>query len=164
MYYTGCILPLFLLGSSLTYADKIVPNKSDGDSYENGVGTSYTVALNPPSSAQVSKNSRKYSVSGDDLERADLQAAASASYRSPVYGGTVDSYSAPVNNLDKLAGTSGQQTEAQDRDGASGHHHHHHNEHSAPAPAAASPSASSQVTSWRLTISFISSHSIFEIK
>ena len=146
MYYTGCILPLLLLVSPLTRADKSVQDKSDTDSYENGVGTSYTVALNPPSSATVSKNSRKYSVSADDLERADL--AAAASYRSPVYSGTVAGYSAPVNNLDNLAG-SGVQTVAEDRDGAGGHHHHgHHAEHAAPAPAAASPSASFQVSKY----------------
>ena len=44
----------------------------------------------------MSKHSRKYSVSGDDLERADSLGLAS-SYQ------PVSSYSAPVNNLDSLA-------------------------------------------------------------
>jgi len=106
------------------------------DSYENGVGTSFTVPLNPPSlnAGAVSKHSRKYSVSGDDLERADSLGLAS-SYQ------PVSSYSAPVNNLDSLAAkTEAAQDVAEARDGTGGHHHHHghHAEHAAaPAPAAA---------------------------
>ena len=82
----------------------------------------------------MSKHSRKYSVSGDDLERADSLGLAS-SYQ------PVSSYSAPVNNLDSLAAkTEAAQDVAEARDGAGGHHHHHghHAEHAAaPAPAAA---------------------------
>ena len=89
----------------------------------------------------MSKHSRKYSVSGDDLERADSLGLAS-SYQ------PVSSYSAPVNNLDSLAAkTEAAQDVAEARDGAGGHHHHgHHAEHAAaPAPAAAAASTSYQV-------------------
>jgi len=98
------------------------------------VGTSFTVPLNPNIVSKVSKNARKYSVSGDDLERSDL----SLSPSHPVY-----SYSAPVNNLDTYVapGTAGVDV-AEARDGAGGHHHHHHAEHAGQAPAA--PAASFQ--------------------
>ena len=81
--YTRCLVSLLLLGSTLS--DKsVISNEQNKDSYEDGVGSSYSVPLNPPNSAKVSKNSRKYSVSGDDLDRADLHVA--ASYKSPVLG------------------------------------------------------------------------------
>ena len=135
-YRVYCLAAIVLIGPVLS--DKPAEKTVKEDSYENGVGTSYTVALNPKNTAKVSKNSRKYSVSADDLERADLQASSSS-----VYSGTVNSYSAPVNNLDSTYVVANQDV-AQDRDGAGGHHHdhgHHHTEHGAAAQPAAAASS-----------------------
>lgn len=138
MYCNLCLALVVLIGPALS--DKSSPETAgktagDTDSYENGVGTSFTVPLNPQIVPAVSKNARKYSVSGDDLERSDL----SLSPSHPVY-----SYSAPVNNLDTYVApnTAGVDV-AEARDGAGGHHHHHHAEHAAQEPAAA-PAASYQ--------------------
>ena len=140
MYCNLCLALVVLIGPALS--DKSSPETGgktagDTDSYENGVGTSFTVPLNPQIVPAVSKNARKYSVSGDDLERSDL----SLSPSHPVY-----SYSAPVNNLDTYVApnTAGVDV-AEARDGAGGHHHHHHAEHAAQEPAAA-PAACYQVT------------------
>jgi hypothetical protein len=95
-----CSVTLALLGSSSG-------DKHESDSYENGIGTSFTVPLNPASNqynAKVSKNSPKYSVSGDDLDRADL--TVSSSYSAPVYQAPVNTYSAPANSLDSFAAPS----------------------------------------------------------
>ena len=143
MYYTRCLVTLALVG--FTLGDKSVDSTSQ-DSYENGVGTSFSVPLNPPNSAVVNKNSRKYSVSGDDLaQAADL--TSDASYKSPVYiGASVASYSPPKTGLDhqEVPGLS----VAQDRDGSGGHHHHaHHDQHGAAAQPQAAASSSYQVIS-----------------
>ena len=144
-YFLCCLAFTVLIGPNT--ADKVLSaeSKSDTDSYENGVGTSYTVALNPKTSAKVSKNSRKYSVSADDLERADLHAS-SSSHAAPVYSGAVNTYSKPVNNLDSYVAPA--QDVAQARDGAGGHHHHghhaHHGQHAAVAEEAVAPAASVQ--------------------
>merc|ERR1719219_2952477 len=132
MYCTLCLALLVLISPALS--DK-TPAQQTSDSYENGVGTSFTVPLNPNIVSKVSKNARKYSVSGDDLERSDL----SLSPSHPVY-----SYSAPVNNLDTYVAPNNAAgvDVAQARDGAGGHHHHHHAEHAAVEPAAAAPAAS----------------------
>ena len=64
---------------------------------------------------------------------------------SEILGGSVNTYSAPVNGLDSLAGPS--LSVAEDRDGAGGHHHHdhgHHSSHGATASVAA-PADSYQV-------------------
>lgn len=81
-------------------------DKQESDSYENGIGTSFTVPLNPPANAarSVSKNSPKYSVSGADLDRADL--TVSSSYSAPVYQAPVNTYSAPANSLDSFVAPS----------------------------------------------------------
>jgi hypothetical protein len=95
-----CFISLALFG--FCSSDKLEP-----DSYENGIGTSFTVPLNPPSNqynSKVSKNSPKYSVSGDDLDRADL--TVSSSYSAPVYQAPVNTYSAPENNLDSFVAPS----------------------------------------------------------
>ena len=141
MYCNLCLALLVLIGPALS--DKSSPETAaetgtDTDSYENGVGTSFTVPLNPQIVPAVSKNARKYSVSGDDLERSDLSLAPSH----PVY-----SYSAPVNNLDTYVAPNNAAgvDVAQARDGAGGHHHHHHAEHAAVEPAAAAPAASFEV-------------------
>jgi len=121
-------LPCLLLLAAGCRADKAVA----GDSYENGVGTSFTVPLNPQAyTAQVSPNSPKYSVSGADLDRADLSVASSY---------PVGSYSAPAPA----------QQQAEERDGAGGHHHHA--EHAAaPAPAqAAEPTYQQPVSTGNL--------------
>ena len=130
MYCNLCLALLVLIGPATSDKEVEVSPATDKDSYENGVGTSFTVPLNPQIVPKVSKNARKYSVSGDDLERSDL--SLSPSYQSPVV-----SYSAPVNNLDTFVAPAGSQDVAQARDGAGGHHHHHHASHeAAPAPAA----------------------------
>lgn len=139
MYCNLCLALVVLTGPALS--DKSSPETvgasvdTGSDSYENGVGTSFTVPLNPQIGPAVSKNARKYSVSGDDLERSDLSIAPSH----PVY-----SYSAPVNNLDTYVApnTAGVDV-AQARDGAGGHHHHHH--HAEHAEPAAAPAASHEV-------------------
>ena len=67
------------------------------------------------------------------------------SFSSEILGGSVNTYSAPVNGLDSLAGPS--LSVAEDRDGAGGHHHHdhgHHSSHGATASVAA-PADSYQV-------------------
>ena len=67
------------------------------------------------------------------------------SFSSEILGGSVNTYSAPVNGLDSLAGPS--LLVAEDRDGAGGHHHHdhgHHSSHGATASVAA-PADSYQV-------------------
>ena len=95
-----CLVTLALLGSSSG-------DQHESDSYENGIGTSFTVPLQPASNqynAKVSKNSPKYSVSGDDLDRADL--TVSSSYSAPVYQAPVNTYSAPANSLDSFAAPS----------------------------------------------------------
>ena len=135
MYCKLCLALVLLTGPALS--DKSSPKTgvaTDTDSYENGVGTSFTVPLNPQIVPAVSKNARKYSVSGDDLERSDLNLSPSH----PVY-----SYSAPVNNLDTYVAPNNAGVDvAEARDGAGGHHHHHHHgEHAAQEPAAA-PAAS----------------------
>ena len=142
MYIKGAVI---LVSLGLALSDKSPDNK---DSYENGVGTSFTVPLNPSVAKAVTKNSRKYSVSADDLERADLGVSASYKSSSVLGGAVVDSYSAPVNNLDSLAAAKVQpQDVAEARDGAGGHHHHeaHHAEHSGPV-GPQQPSASLQVS------------------
>ena len=92
-------MAMALLGVSLA-------DKQESDSYENGIGTSFTVPLNPPANAarSVSKNSPKYSVSGADLDRADL--TVSSSYSAPVYQAPVNTYSAPANSLDSFVAPS----------------------------------------------------------
>ena len=139
MYCNLCLALVVLIGPALS--DKSSPETvgaTDTDSYENGVGTSFTVPLNPQIVPAVSKNARKYSVSGDDLERSDL----SLSPSHPVY-----SYSAPVNNLDTYVAPNNAGVDvAEARDGAGGHHHHHHHAEHAAEPAAAAPGASYEVT------------------
>ena len=139
MYCNLCLALVVLIGPAVS--DKISPESAGGatdtDSYENGVGTSFTVPLNPQIGPAVSKNARKYSVSGDDLERSDLSIAPSH----PVY-----SYSAPVNNLDTYVAPNNAGVDvAEARDGAGGHHHHHHHAEHAVQEPAADPSASYQV-------------------
>ena len=152
MYIKGAVI---LVSLGLAVSDKspdIKAGTASKDSYENGVGTSFTVPLNPSVAKAVTKNSRKYSVSADDLERADLGVSASYKSSSVLGGAVVDSYSAPVNNLDSLASAKVKsQDVAEARDGAGGHHHHHdahhaHTEHAAPAVGPQQPSASLQVS------------------
>lgn len=144
MYIKGAVLLVWL---GLALGDKGPDNK---DSYENGVGTSFTVPLNPSVAKAVTKNSRKYSVSADDLERADLGVSASYKSSSVLGGAVVDTYSAPVNNLDSLAAAKVQpQDVAEARDGAGGHHHHHeahHAEHPAPVGPQQQPSLQNEYT------------------
>ena len=150
MYIQGAVT---LVSLGLVLSDKSPDKAGSKDSYENGVGTSFTVPLNPAVAKAVTKNSRKYSVSADDLERADLGVSASYKSSSVLGGAVVDSYSAPVNNLDSLAPAKPQDV-AEARDGAGGHHHHHeahHAEHAAPV-GPQQPSASIQVSGQELNI------------
>ena len=153
MYIRGTAVILCVwLGLTLGDKSQDKAGAKAKDSYENGVGTSFTVPLNPAVAKAVTKNSRKYSVSADDLERADLGVSASYQSSSVLGGAVVDSYSAPVNNLDSLARTEGAQDVAEARDGAGGEHHHehhheaHHAQHAAPAAGPAPASASLQVS------------------
>ena len=150
MYIQGAVT---LVSLGLVLSDKSPDKAGSKDSYENGVGTSFTVPRNPAVAKAVTKNSRKYSVSADDLERADLGVSASYKSSSVLGGAVVDSYSAPVNNLDSLAPATPQAV-AEARDGAGGHHHHHeahHAEHAAPV-GPQQPSASIQVSGQELNI------------
>ena len=143
MYCNLCLALLVLIGPAISDKSVELGQAADKDSYENGVGTSFTVPLNPQIVPKVSKNARKYSVSGDDLERSDL--SLSPSYQSPVV-----SYSAPFNNLDTFVAP-GAQDVAQARDGAGGHHHHHdHHQHHATHEAAPAPAAAASFEVMRL--------------
>ena len=144
MYCNLCLALLVLIGPAISDKSVELSQAADKDSYENGVGTSFTVPLNPQIVPKVSKNARKYSVSGDDLERSDL--SLSPSYQSPVV-----SYSAPFNNLDTFVAP-GAQDVAQARDGAGGHHHHHdhHHQHHAAHEAAPAPAAAASFEVMRL--------------
>ena len=147
MYIKGAVILSVSLGLVLSDKSPDKTGAASKDSYENGVGTSFTVPLNPSVAKAVTKNSRKYSVSADDLERADLGVSASYKSSSVLGGAVVDTYSAPVNNLDTLASKAKPQDVAEARDGAGGHHHHHeahHAEHAAPV-GPQQPSASIQV-------------------
>ena len=162
MYIKGAVI---LVSLGLAVSDKspdIKAGTASKDSYENGVGTSFTVPLNPAVAKAVTKNSRKYSVSADDLERADLGVSASYQSSSVLGGAVVDSYSAPVNNLDSLARTeAAAQDVAEARDGSGGEHHHehhheaHHSQHAAPAAGPAPASASLQVSGFKIKDSLL---------
>jgi len=114
-----------------------------GDSYNSGVGTSYTVPLTASYNTPVSKETRKYSVSADDLERADL--SVSSSLTAPKYSGA---YQTPVSNYLSGASSDLGPQQAEDRDGAHhghghGHGHGHHGDHGA---AASSPVVAPEAT------------------
>ena len=147
----------FLYLLSLSCAALAAPDKSGGhhdhhskaeakvDSYNDPVGTSYTVPLTASYVAPVSKETRKYSVSADDLERADLSVSSSLTapvyskaYKAPSASNVISSYVDPVSNA------AVQQAEARDGSGGHGHGHHaeqhgHHAEHSGAAPAVIAP-------------------------
>merc|ERR1712037_912711 len=109
--------------------------------YNSPVGTSYTVPLTASYNAPVSKETRKYSVSADDLERADL--SVSSSLTAPVFSSAYTAKSpqqqAPISSY-LAPGASAQQAEARDGGGHHGHHaahghdEQHHVEHAAAAP------------------------------
>ena len=163
MYMRGAVILCVWLGLTLGDKSQDKAGAKAKDSYENGVGTSFTVPLNPAVAKAVTKNSRKYSVSADDLERADLGVSASYQSSSVLGGAVVDSYSAPVNNLDSLARTeAAAQDVAEARDGAGGEHHHdlhheaaHHSQHAAPAAGPAPASASLQVSGFKIKDSLL---------
>merc|ERR1719323_962263 len=125
----GFLFLLLTFGSALAAPDKSEKAQAKTDSY------------NSP----VSKETRKYSVSADDLERADL--SVSSSLTAPVFSSAYKAKSpqapAPISSY-VSPGSSVQQAEA--RDGSGGHHHHghhaehdehHHVDHAAAAPVAA---------------------------
>jgi len=143
----GFLLLLLMCGTALAAPDKSEKAQAKTDSYNSPVGTSYTVPLTASYNAPVSKETRKYSVSADDLERADL--SVSSSLTAPVFSSayTAKTPQAPINSY-LAPGASVQQAEARDG-GGHGHHHaehgheeeHHHVEHAAAAApvAAAAP-------------------------
>lgn len=137
----GFLLLLLMLGSALAAPDKSEKAQAKTDSYNSPVGTSYTVPLTASYNAPVSKETRKYSVSADDLERADL--SVSSSLTAPVFSSayTAQSAQAPISSY-LAPGASAQQAEARDGGGHHGHHaqhghDEHHVEHAAAAPVAA---------------------------
>merc|ERR1719305_257771 len=123
----GFLLLLLMCGTALAAPDKSEKAQAKTDSY------------NSP----VSKETRKYSVSADDLERADL--SVSSSLTAPVFSSAHTTKSpqqqAPISSY-LAPGPSAQQAEARDGGGHHGHHaahghdEQHHVEHAAAAPVA----------------------------